>query len=233
MKKIKEAFHKVKEDFYSLDNKTDSIQESMANLKQEMLNLCNLFEKFNKRLNILETIKTSTHKPEKKTFNIYSSTRNIPLKPLEEENKEISTGNGGVSTDRQTDRQTDTKTQNNVFVKEGDKLTAMEKASDVLKSLNNIKKELRFKFKNLTEQEMLVFSTIYQLDEEKNPCDYKTLANKLNLTESSIRDYVGRLIKKGILIDKKKINNKTICLKISENLKKIAPLSTLLRLREI
>ncbi|MBU2104789.1 MAG: helix-turn-helix domain-containing protein [Nanoarchaeota archaeon] len=96
-----------------------------------------------------------------------------------------------------------------------------------------MKKEIRLKFKRLTDQEILVFSTIYQFDEEKGFSDYKTISERLNLTESSIRDYVRRLIHKGIPIEKTKINNKSIILKISENLKKIATLSTILKLRDL
>ena len=80
---------------------------------------------------------------------------------------------------------------------------------------------------------MLVFSAVYQLDEENGHTDYKTVSKKLNLTESSIRDYVGRLIKKGVSVEKKRINNKTIQLKISENLKKIASLPTIMQLRDL
>jgi len=79
----------------------------------------------------------------------------------------------------------------------------------------------------------LVFSTIYQLEEEAVLIDYKSLSKKLNLTESSIRDYVGRLIKKGIPVEKTKINNKMIRLSISEKLKKIAPLPVIFQLREL
>ncbi len=80
---------------------------------------------------------------------------------------------------------------------------------------------------------MLIFSMIYQLEEEKGAPDYKTIAIKLKLTESSIRDYVGRLIKKGIPVEKEKINNKTIQLKISNNLKKIVNLPTIMQLRDL
>ena len=99
--------------------------------------------------------------------------------------------------------------------------------------LDNIKKEIRLKFKRLTDQEVLVFSTLYQINEETGPTDYKTIAKKLGLTESSIRDYIGRLIKKGIPVDKKRINNKIIQLSISQNLKKIASLPTILQLRDL
>ena len=90
------------------------------------------------------------------------------------------------------------------------------------------------KFKRLTQQEMLIFSTLYSLEEQNlDEITYKLISNNLNLSESSIRDYINRLIHKGIPIIKTRQNNKTISLKISENLKKIATLATILKLRDI
>ena len=109
-----------------------------------------------------------------------------------------------------------------------------EKASNILNSLDNIKKEIRLKFKRLTQQEMLVFSTLYTLEDQNTPeIDYKLLANHLNLSESSIRDYIIKLTKKGIPIQKTRQNNKKIILSISENLKKTATLSTIIHLRDL
>mgnify|MGYP002682888005 FL=1 len=99
--------------------------------------------------------------------------------------------------------------------------------------MDNLKKEVRLKFKRLTDQEFSVFSTIYQLSEENGYTDYKNLSIKLGLTESSIRDYIGRLIKIGIPVEKTKIKNKSIRLSISPNLKKIATLPTIFKLREL
>jgi DNA-binding MarR family transcriptional regulator len=144
----------------------------------------------------------------------------------------FSTGNQGVPTDKQTDKQTDNKHEIELKTEEIME-NSIDNAAKILDSLDSIKKEIRLKFKRLTEQEILVFSTLYQIDEETGPTDYKTIAKKLGLTESSIRDYVGRLIKKGIPVDKKRINNKIIQLSISQNLKKIASLPTILQLRDI
>ena len=106
-------------------------------------------------------------------------------------------------------------------------------AIEMLDSLDVLKKEIRLKFKRLTPQELLVFSTIYQLEEEEGFSNYKTLSLKLGLTESSLRDYVRRLILKGIPVEKSKIKNKEVHLFISKNLRKIAPLGTILKLVDI
>ena len=145
----------------------------------------------------------------------------------------FSTGNQGVPTDKQTNRQTDKQTDQHMGKEGFLPKDHIEKASEILDSLDNLKKEVRLKFKRLTEQEWLIFSTLYQLEEELGNVDYRALSNKLHLTESSIRDYIGRLIKKGIPVDKKRINNKNIVLSISSNLKKIASLNTILQLREL
>ena len=80
---------------------------------------------------------------------------------------------------------------------------------------------------------MLIFSTLYQLEDENNEVTYKILSQVLKLSESSIRDYVQRIINKGIPIKKEKPDNKKVILSISKDLKKIASLSTIIKLREI
>ena len=81
---------------------------------------------------------------------------------------------------------------------------------------------------------MVIFNTLYILEEDKKipEITYKILSKELNLTESSIRDYINKLVNKDIPINKLRKNNKTILLNISDDLKKVATLATLLRLRE-
>jgi len=109
----------------------------------------------------------------------------------------------------------------------------IREASEILDSLDALKKEIRRKFKKITKQEMLVFSTIYELEEQYREVDYSKIALKLSLSQSSIRDYVQKMINKGIPITKEKLNNKKILLHISPELKKIASLNTIISLREI
>jgi DNA-binding MarR family transcriptional regulator len=179
----------------------------------------------------------------------------MPFKPLNTSFLGISTGNRGVPTDRQTNQQTNQQMENTLLSAPNSELiqnfnpqktisshnieiplnknNSFDDAVKVLDTLDSIKKDLRLKFKRLTDQELLVFSTIYQLEEENAHIDYRSLATKLSLTESSIRDYIGKLIKKGISIEKEKVNNKQITLHISENLKKVASLPTILQLRDL
>jgi len=225
MDKIKEAFEKVREDIEFLNQEISSLQENMFEIK-------NLINNLTEEIHENQSFNTPTHPthiPTHPTHIPTHPTHNLSLNDLKEQNMPCSTGNQGVPTDRQTDRQTDQHIEKEGFFLQNH----IEKASEILDSLDSLKKEVRLKFKRLTEQEWLIFSTLYQLEEEAGNVDYRLLSKRLNLTESSIRDYIGRLIKKGIPVDKKRINNKNIVLSVSSNLKKIASLNTILQLREI
>ena len=223
MDPIRDSFNKVKEDISSLKQEIDFLRESLTETREQMRDICEILNK------IIEK-QASTHNLLNQTLTTHSSTLPQEIEGLKSQNLAISTGNEGVPTDRQTNQQTDKQTQNQAEIQEK---FSVDNAARILESLDSIKKEIRIKFKRLTEKEWLIFSTLYQLDEQHGPTDYKTLAEKLKLTESSIRDYIGRLIKKGIPVEKNKINNKTVQLSISQNLKKIASLSTIIQLRGI
>ena len=109
----------------------------------------------------------------------------------------------------------------------------LDKISEIISGLDSIKKELRLKIKRLTSQEMSVFSALYSLESQGNLVDYALLATTLKLSESSIREYILKIQKKGLPIHKEKLNNKRILLSISQELKKIASLDTLMNLREL
>jgi len=248
---IKDAFFRVKSDIISLKEEINQLREDISTNREQMQEICEILKQLNEKTeNLTEEYENYRTKAQFQTdfykFNTPTQGQEISanpthnpaiqhiLEPLKSQNLGISTGNEGVPTDKQTNQQTDkqqVKSSHNL-IKEGDK-DSIGKASELLDSLDNIKKELRLKFKRLTDQEILVFSVVYQLDEEKGFSDYKTISKRLNLTESSIRDYIGRLIKKGIPVEKKRLNNKNIQLTVSPNLKKIASLSTILKLRDL
>jgi len=267
---IRIAFQKVKHDITKLNLEMERLRKLVFKISKDIEDLKK--ENELKKEKILEiNTQNSTQNKEKiqqtdrQIIPTHSDTSfsEIAYKGLKSEFFDISTGNEGVPTDRQTDRQTNrqiirhiqepilknesfpepqtnSKTQDfkNIIDKELSENLDIEsniiKASHILNSLDKLKKEIRYKFKNLTNQEMLVFSTIYQLEEkEPEKANYKELSKILKLSESSVRDYVFKLINKGIPIKKKKLNNKKVVLYISNELKKIASLSTILKLREI
>ncbi len=218
----------------------DPIKEAFSRAKQDIADLKKQITDLNTEIDSLKSLITSAQNTNRQTNN-----QTIPTDKLNEPYNEVykgvkspisqvSIGNEGVPTDRQTDQQTDRHID---LPKEKDleidKISHLERVSEVLSSLDSIKKELRSKFKRLTNQEMLIFSTIYQLEEEQFTVDYPLVASKISLSESSIRDYVQKIIKKGIPLIKIRHNNKKITLEIPRDFKKIASLQTLISLREL
>jgi DNA-binding MarR family transcriptional regulator len=247
MDQVKEAFSKVKEDIDSIRYEIDSLKLTLAGISRGLSDLAEIFKDFKEEQEKENQKKIQnnwsfqrnpltpqqTNRQINSTTPTHASTHNYHYRPLKTQNMGISTGNQGVPTDKQTNRQTNQQTQKLDKSSYNQENSSIDNAVQILESLDNIKKEIRLKFKRLTDQELLVFSTLYQLDEENGFTDYKTISEKINLSESSIRDYIGRLIKKGIPVDKTKLNNKTIQLNVSKNLKKIASLNTILQLREL
>ena len=218
---IKEAFLRVKEDITFLKQETNMLKLDIQELKELISEIKNSLESQKNNSTHQQIISTDIQKPSTHDF---FSTDNLPLKALESQNLIVSIGNGGGSTDRQTHTQTDRHTGIPIDIND---------AAQILSSLDNLKKELRLKLKRMTKQEMLIFSLVYQLEEQGQIVDYKLLSEKLAITESSVRDHIQRLLSKGIPVDKERVNNKKIVLHIPQEFKKIASLSTILQLREL
>ena len=200
----------------------DPIKEAFSKIKKDIQFLKD--EILQLKLQIAKQTDNQTH--------IQTNTTHIlPIESPYHQNSDSSMGNEGVPTNRQTDKQTHQQTHN---ITHDTNRSEFTQANNILESIDNIKKGIRVKFKRLTPQEMLVFSTLYTLEEQNIiEITYRTLSKQINLSESSIRDYINKLIKKGIPIEKIRQNNKTILLNTSQDLKNIATLATIQTLREI
>ncbi len=236
--KIKEAFQKVKQDIDDLKHNLSSISTEIYDLKLILneININNFNRQTNQQTDTQHIPKITHNNPTDRLNEPY----NYPLEALKDPNTVFSTGNRGVPTNRQTNQQTDRHMNLQGKIEEkapintqSTQIDRLQMISQALDSLDSIKKELRHQFKQLTSQEMLVFSTIYQLEDEGFTVDYPIIAGKLSLSESSIRDYVIKINKKHPLISKIKQNNKKVILKIPSQLRQLASLQTLLTLREI
>jgi len=107
-----------------------------------------------------------------------------------------------------------------------------ESLSDLTGIMNTLKADLKAKFKSLTGQEFYIFSVLYTVEKSQETVTYSDLAMKTHLTSSSIRDYIQRIIRKGIPITKEKMNNKITLLKVPQELRNLATLDNLMRLRK-
>jgi DNA-binding MarR family transcriptional regulator len=219
MDPIKEAFSRIKEDILSL-------REEIAQLRLQITD-----KQTHNQTTQTHNNPQIPQQTDKQTQNQSYSAQNHTIQPPYSPNSHSSIGNEGVPTNRQTDTQTHQQTHNYT---QNTPNSDFKQANNILSSLDSIKKGIHLKFKRLTPQEMLVFSTLYALEEQNyTEITYRTLAKQLRLSESSIRDYINKLIKKGVPIDKIRQNNKTILLQISQDLKNIATLATIQSLREL
>lgn len=246
MDPVKEAFARAKQDISELKEEIRLLRLEIHEIKQAVKNPADskltqaqpqqTDKPTDQHINQQMPSSFQADAPTNPTHNSPESnnpTDNYPLYTLKTPNTAISTGNRGVPTDRQTNQQTDQHTTNSLFYEEKSPTDSFHNVSQLIDSLDSLKKQVRLKFKKLTNQEMIVFSTIYQLEEQGLIVDYSLVSQKLNLSESSIRDYTQRIIKKGIPLRKSKENNKKILLSVSSDLKKIASLATIMQLREI
>jgi len=222
MDPIKEAFSKIKEDIKTLRNE---ILELKFQITQQTDN------QTHKQTNPTHISTQIAQQTDNQTHKQPYITHILPIESPYRPNSTSSIGNEGVQTNKQTDKQTHQQTHNPTRTTHP---SEFKQANNILESLDSIKKGIRLKFKRLTPQEMLVFSTLYTLEEKNNTeITHRTLANQINLSESSIRDYINKLTKKGIPIEKIRQNNKIILLKTSQDLKNIATLATIQRLRDL
>lgn len=225
---LKSAFQKVKGDINFLNEEILNLKVSIHSLLDSLHNLKESHNLILREIStIRQIIKTNSVNP--------TDNPTVPweIKGLKTINLPISIGNRGVPTDRQTDNPTDNPTHIPTQLAVKSIESNLREATEILESLDALKKEIRLKFKHLTQQEMVVFSTIYQLEEQNHEVTYSLLSKHLKLSESSARDYVQKIVTKGIPLKKEKLNNKKIVIKISPELKQIASLATILKLREI
>ena len=211
---LKEAFAKVRQDIEYLYSELNDIKQLLYDLQSQQSN-------------------QPTNQQISSTYNSNIPTLNLPLDTLKSSKTTISTGNEGVPTNQQSNQPTNQHPLISTGSSVNDPINNLKRVSQILETLDDLKKEVRLKFKRLTDQEMLVYNIIYQLDEQGFTADYSMVAQKTNLTEISIRDYVRKIINKGIPLDKFKESNKKVILKIPQDLKKIASLNTLNQLRSL
>lgn len=211
---LKEAFFKVRQDIDFLYSELSEIKQLLYELQAQQT-----IQPTNQHLNT--------------TYQMPLPTQEMPLNPSIGSKTTVSTGNDGVPTNQQTIQPTNQHPLISTPSSVNDPINNLRRVSEVLATLDDLKKEVRIKFKKLTEQEMLIYSTIYQLEDQGFVVDYAILAQKTGLTEISIRDYIRKILQKDIPLLKLKESNKKVILKIPQDLKRVASLSTINQLRAL
>ena len=200
---IRKSFFKVKEDIEDLKSNTTTQKEKIREIES---NLIELSEKVDKLTPNLENNNKNNF------FN--SSTGNKGVV-----NSQQSTVNNSQQSSTMPNNTQQSKTQYNI-------------KKDIRENLEKINSTLTFKFKSLTDRELSIFLAIYDLEIEKNEVSYADIANKLNLTESTIRTNVYRLIQKELPIEKERFFNKKVILSISNDFRNLNLINKILELRK-
>ena len=100
--------------------------------------------------------------------------------------------------------------------------------------IEEIKSKLNKVFYTLTNREFKVFMAVYSLEEEsKSPITYQELAKSLDLSSSSIRDYISELIRKGAPIKKEKTRNGVAYVSVLKEFKDLNLISKLIAFRNM
>lgn len=95
-----------------------------------------------------------------------------------------------------------------------------------------ITKDIKNKFRSLTDREFAVFMAIYQLEEElSSPVTYADIARKLSLSRSSVRDHIGELILKNAPLVKAVASDRKVSLFIKKDFRELNLASKLLAFR--
>ncbi|MBS3174683.1 hypothetical protein J4440_02275 [Candidatus Woesearchaeota archaeon] len=209
---IKQSFSKVKEDM-SLLSKEVKLQKEVITIQNEAIkrlsqSISDLSLRINKILKNLEP-KTPENPPNhliNQSFNhlITNQSPNQqnslkePIKP----NNEVSIGNNGVnqSFNHLINQQS---INNQSFNQPNNQITLQDPNFLALRS------NLEGIFRRLSKQELKLFLTVYQLEDEKNETNYTNIAQKMELSEHCIRSHISALIKKNAPLIKKRLNNRT------------------------
>jgi len=245
--------------FKRVEKEIKSIKEELSSIKLTINSLNQVLSKVNfpkpaqsvsssdiqqtqEKLNSTDTKTIGFREPIKQTINLEQEEK----QSIQQTIRHISTRNDGVPTDNSTDIQQTDKTIK-IPIKSSFKISDRSDTTFNTKNTQNrknidiknldsavfeLKQDLLNKFKELSQQEFKVFSAIYSLEESEQILDYALLSAKLNLTESSIRDYIMKLEKKGIPIIKEKLKNRRVSLHIRKELRDIFTLDKLLKIRE-
>ena len=212
---IKLSFSKVKDDITRLDDEL-KLQREVLSKQNDILRLLN-----NKLSDIIEKIDEIEKKiPKNGSENTSNQSINHLInhlitnqslnheealkEPINTKN-ELSIGNDGVN-----------QSFNQIINHQSDKNRVIEAPDPNFQAL---KRNIESTFRALSKQELKVFLTIYQLEDEGKPANYTNIAHNLGLSEHCIRSHISFLMKKNAPIIKQKLNNKRNLLSIRKDFK--------------
>jgi len=105
--------------------------------------------------------------------------------------------------------------------------------TEALKStLSELSQTLTLAFQSLTDREFSVFAAIFELQRQLPEVTYTDLAQKLTISEPTVRNIVNQLITKKMPLQKVRFFNRKVSLSVSKDFQDLNLLTKLIKLRQ-
>ncbi len=216
---IKQAFSKVKEDIYYLNVQIEKI-------KQEITENFTKFDQILKKLEALDTTlnklkedvsmrndganQSINHLINQSITNQSSNHSNLDELPLNEVISQIkSKDKVNQSFNQSINHQSNNQSFNHLINQSQEK------------SLKGVTEEINKTFSSFSKQELKLFLTIYQLEDEALEVSYKAISTKMQLSEHCIRSHLSSLLRKNAPVIKTRLNNHTNLLSVSKEFRSL------------
>jgi len=174
----------------------------------------------------IESIKSGLNSQKEEIIGLKSEIKNISSIILEIKDnldffKKISIGNKGVINDQQ---------QSSTINNNAKQQSSTEQ--HLKSTLSKLSQTLTSAFQSLTDREFSVFTAIFELESSLPEVTYSDLAQKLGISEPTVRNMVNQLITKKMPLQKIRFFNRKVSLSIAKDLHDLNLLSKLIELRQ-
>lgn len=211
---LKFIFTKIKKDIDTINLDLSSLKEAISIQNDVLLKLLERISNVEKDQKVKKVSDSIGNKRVNQSIN-HLNTRDFNLKHMREnidfEHENVtSTGNDGVKeglshvkSDKEVrfEPKIEKEDRNNVF--------RMAKAS------------IDSAFNGLSKQELKVFLTVYQLEDESQETSYRVIAERMDLSEHCIRAHICALFRKKVPLYKVKLNNRVTLIFVDKDFKSL------------
>jgi hypothetical protein len=217
---IKNSFLKVKQDFAEFTNELESIKKQLlanSELLNQLITRLDTIEKAQKEAkNSVSTGNEGVNQSINHLIN--QSITNQSLNQSLDQNQSINVKNDEITrnegVNQSFNQSINHQSFNHLINQTAQEMSIKEVTNDINKT-----------FLMLSKQELKLFLTIYQLEDEGLEASYKNVSQRMQLSEHCIRSHLSSLLKKNVPILKRRMNNHTNLLSVSKefralNLKK-------------
>ena len=212
---IKQAFSKVKEDIFFIKNHLKELENKIKDQTQENEGL---FKKINDVYEVIKGIKDSSTGNEgvKQSINQSLSNQSIIKQSINQSStSEPVNGNNSVYNEEQGNEGVK-QLSNHLSTNQSINQSLSNQSQDREEQIKKVTNKLNTAFLTLSKQELKLFLTIYQLEDENIIPTYKNISQKMQLSESCLRAHLSSLLRKNIPLHKTYFNNRIVQVSVSK-----------------